>query len=94
MEKTLIGFIVFVSYNRDQYELNEIAFDDMTFKEFVCFENNDEVNCKSIEVRPIYNTTELLCGGSQVGDDSVYWFISTEIAKMDEYKNFFKDYFN
>lgn len=89
-QKTLIGYMVFVSYNRDQYELNDIALDDMTFREFVDFLPNDEVNCLSLEVTHIYNTTPLICGGSEVGDDSVYWFISAEMSKMEEYVEFFK----
>lgn len=50
MEKTLIGYIVFVSYNRDQYELKEIALDDMTFREFVYFVKNNKVNCMSVKL--------------------------------------------
>ena len=29
MEKTLLGYIVFVSYNRDEYGIEDIAIDDM-----------------------------------------------------------------
>lgn len=92
MKKTLIGFIVFVSYNRDQYEFNEIALDDMTFKEFIRFKDNDKVNCMSVEITPIYNTTLSLCGGSDVNDDSIYWFISADLVDTNEYKEFFDKY--
>lgn len=92
MEKTLIGYLVFVSYNRNEYELNEIALDDMTFIEFVHFIGNDKVNCMSVDVTHIFNTTSFLCGGSEVNDDSVYWFISAELAQREEYKEFFSKY--
>lgn len=92
MEKTLIGYIVFVSYNRNEYELNDIALDDMTFREFVHFKDNDEVNCMNVEVTCIFNTTQLLCGGSKVNDDSVYWFISADLAQLEEYKEFLSKY--
>lgn len=29
MEKTLLGYIVFVSYNRDEYEMDDIAIDEL-----------------------------------------------------------------
>lgn len=92
MEKTLIGYLVFVSYNRNEYDLKEIALDDMTFREFVYFVNKDEVNCMSVQVTPIYDMTKLLCGGSLMYDDSVYWFISEDMAQMDDYKEFFSKY--
>ena len=43
MEKTLFGYIVFVSYNRDEYERKNITIDNMTLREFIQFTNNDEV---------------------------------------------------
>lgn len=92
MEKTLIGYLVFVSYNRNEYEINDIALDDMTFGEFVNFVKDDEVNCMSVEVNYIYNTTDLFCGGSEVNDDSVYWFISAEMAESEMYKEFFSKF--
>lgn len=92
MEKTLIGYLVFVSYNRNEYELNDIALDDMTFGEFVNFVKDDEVNCMSVKVTPIYNMTKLLCGGSEKYDDSVYWFISADMTQIDDYKEFFSKY--
>ena len=92
MEKTLIGYLVFVSYNRNEYEINDIALDDMTFHEFINFVKDDEVNCMNVEVKHIFTTTQLLCGGSGVNDDSVYWFISADLAQMKEYKEFFSKY--
>lgn len=92
MEKILLGYIVFVSYNRNEYDMKNIALDDMTFREFLHFKDNDEVNCMSIEVTHIFNTTQLICGGSEEYDDSVYWFISADLAKLEEYKKFFSKY--
>lgn len=91
-QKSLLGYIVFVSYNRDQYEMNDIALDDMTFREFVHFVNKDGVSCMSVKVTPIYNMTKLLCGGSEKYDDSVYWFISADMTQIDDYKEFFSKY--
>lgn len=91
-QKSLLGYIVFVSYNRDQYEMNDIALDDMTFREFVHFIDKDEVNCMNVEVKHIFTTTQLLCGGSEVNDDSVYWFISADLAQLGEYKEFLRKY--
>ena len=48
MEKTLLGYIVFVSYNRDEYELDDIAIDDMRLKEFIHFIKNDKVQCLNV----------------------------------------------
>lgn len=92
MEKILVGYIVFVSYNRNEYDMKNIALDDMTFREFLHFKDNDEVNCMSVDVTHIFNTTKLLCGGSEEYDDSVYWFISADLAQLEEYKNFFSKY--
>lgn len=92
MEKILLGYIVFVSYNRNEYDMKNIALDDMTFREFLHFKDNDEVNCMSIGVTHIFNTTKLICGGSEEYDDSVYWFISADLAQLEEYKNFFSKY--
>lgn len=92
MEKILLGYIVFVSYNRNEYDMENIALDDMTFREFLHFKDNDEVNCMSVKVTHIFNTTQLICGGSEEYDDSVYWFISADLAQLEEYKNFFSKY--
>ena len=43
----------------------------------------------SVKVTHIFNTTQLICGGSEEYDDSVYWFISADLAQLEEYKNFF-----
>ena len=92
MEKTLLGYIVFVSYNRDEYGIEDIAIDDMTLREFIQFTKNDEVNCLTLTVTPIFNTTPMICGGSEEYDDSVYWFISADLAQLEEYKEFFSKY--
>lgn len=78
-----------MSYNRNEYELKDIAIDDMTFREFVHFVDNDGVNSMSVEVTHIFNTTPMVCGSSEKYDDSVYWFISADMAQMNEYKEFF-----
>ena len=59
---------------------------------FIHFKDNDEVKCMSVGVTPIYNMTKLLCGGSEKYDDSVYWFISADMAQIDDYKEFFSKY--
>lgn len=92
MEKVLLGYIVFVSYNRDAYEIKDIAIDNMTLKEFIHFIKNDEVNCLTFVVTPIFNTTPMICGGSDKYDDSVYWFISADMAQMCDCKDFFSKY--
>ena len=92
MEKTLLGYIVFVSYNRDEYELDDIAIDDMRLKEFIHFIKNDKVQCLNVAVTPIFNTTHMVWGGSERYDDSVYWFVSADMAQMDDYKEFFSKY--
>lgn len=92
MEKVLLGYIVFVSYNRDDYEIKDIAIDNMTLKEFIHFIKNDEVNCLTFVVTRIFNTTHMIGGGSDKYDDSVYWFISADMAKMRDYKEFFSKY--
>ena len=92
MEKTLLGYIVFVSYNRDEYGIEDIAIDDMTLREFIQFTKNDEVKCLTLTVTPIFNTTPTICGGSEEYDDSVYWFISADLAQLEEYKEFFSKY--
>ena len=92
MEKTLVGYIVFVSYNRDEYGIEDIAIDDMTLKELIHFIKNDEVNCLALVVTPIFNTTPMICGSSDEHDDSVYYFISADIAQTDDYKAFFGKY--
>ena len=92
MEKTLLGYIVFVSYNRDEYELNDIAIDDMRLKEFIHFIKNDKVQCLNVSVTPIFNTTPMICGGSVQYDDSVYWYVPSDMAQGDDYKEFFSKY--
>ena len=92
MEKTLLGYIVFVSYNRDKYELNDIDIMNMILKELIHFIKNDEVNCLALVVTPIFNTTPMICGSSYKHDDSVYYFISADMAQMDDYKEFFSKY--
>ena len=92
MEKTLLGYIVFVSYNRDEYELNDIDIVNMTLKELIHFIKNDEVNCLALVVTPIFNTTPMMYGSSDEHDDSVYYFISADIAQTDDYKAFFSKY--
>lgn len=64
----------------------------MTLRKFIQFIKNDEVNCLILTVTPIFNTTPMLCGGSEEYDDSVYWFISADLAQLEEYKNFFSKY--
>lgn len=92
MEKALIGYIVFVSYNRDEYGIEDIAIDDMTLREFIQFTKNDDVKCLTLTVTPIFNTTPMICGSSDEHDDSVYYFISADIAQTDDYKVFFNKY--
>ena len=92
MEKTLLGYIVFVSYNRDEYELDDIAIDDMRLKEFIHFIKNDKVQCLNVSVTPIFNTTPMICGGSVQYDDSVYWYVPSDMAQGDDYKEFFGKY--
>lgn len=81
----VIGYIIFVSYNRNEYDLKEIEVDDMSLEEFVEFDKNDEVDCKTISITPIYDFTGIKCGGSEKFDDSVYWYITKHIA--DGYNN-------
>lgn len=92
MEKTLLGYIVFVPYNRDEYELDDIAIDDMRLKEFIHFIKNDKVQCLNVAVTPIFNTTPMVWGGSERYDDSIYWFVSADMAQGDDYKEFFGKY--
>ena len=92
MEKTLLGYIVFVSYNRNEYELNDIDIVNMTLKELIHFIKNDDVNCLTLVVTPIFNTTPMVWGGSERYDDSIYWFVSADMAQMDDYKEFFSKY--
>ena len=92
MEKTLLGYIVFVSYNRDEYELNDIDIDNMSLKEFIHFIKNDKVKWLNLGVTFIFNTTPMVWGGSEEHDDSVYWFVSADMAQTDDYKEFFRKY--
>lgn len=92
MEKTLLGYIVFVSYNRDEYGIEDITIDDMTLRELIQFTKNDEVKCLSLTVTPIFNTTSIICGGSVQYDDSVYWYVPSDMAQGDGYKEFFGKY--
>ena len=92
MEKTLLGYIVFVSYNRDEYGIEDIAIDDMTLRELIQFTKNDEVKCLTVTVTPIFNTTPITCGVSVQYDDSVYWYVASDIAQGDDYKEFFSKY--
>lgn len=92
MEKTLFGYIVFVSYNRDEYERKNITIDNMTLRKFIQFIKNDEVNCLNLTVTPIFNTTPIICGGSVKYDDSVYWYVPSDMAQGDDYKEFFSKY--
>lgn len=87
MEKTLLGYIVFVSYNRDEYER-----DNMILRELIHFIKNDEVNCLALVVTPIFDTTSIICGGSVQYDDSVYWYVPSDMAQGDDYKEFFGKY--
>ena len=81
MEKTLLGYIVFVSYNRDEYELDDIAIDDMRLKEFIHFIKNDKVQCLNVAVTPIFNTTK------PDGNSSKIW-------ETDEYEGHYAKYPN
>lgn len=92
MKKVLLGYIVFVSYNRDAYEIEDIAINNMTLKEFIQFIKNDEVNCLTLGVNSIFNNTHMIGCCSCKYDDSVYWFISADMAKMCDYKEFFSEY--
>ena len=92
MEKTLLGYIAFVSYNRDEYERKNITIDKMILRELIQFTKNDEVKCLSLTVTPIFNTTSIICGGSVQYDDSVYWYVASDIAQGDDYKEFFSKY--
>lgn len=92
MEKTLLGYIVFVSYNRDEYERKNITIDNMILRELIQFTKNDEVKCLSLTVTPIFNTTSIICGGSVQYDDSVYWYVPSDMTQGDDYKEFFGKY--
>lgn len=92
MEKTLLGYIVFVSYNRDEYERKNITIDNMILRELIQFTKNDEVKCLSLTVTPIFNTTSIICGGTVQYDDSVYWYVPSDMAQGDDYKEFFGKY--
>ena len=64
MKNILLGYIVFVSYNRDAYEIEDIAINNMTLKEFIHFIKNDEVNCLTLVVTRIFNNTNMIGGNS------------------------------
>lgn len=88
----VIGYIIFVSYNRNEYELKEIDIDDMSIEDFVEFNKTDEVDCKSITITPINDTTSIKCGGSEKFDDSVYWFVAKHLVdKFESIATFIKE---
>ena len=88
----IIGYIIFVSYNRDKYDMKEIDLDDMSIKDFIEFSKNDEIECMTISVTPIHDYDNCIVGGSEIYDDSVYWYISPRLAKNETIGNFIKEY--
>lgn len=89
----VIAYIIFVSYNRNEYELKEIDLDKMSIDEFIEFDKNDEIDCKSITIRSIYDFAHVVSGRSEKFDDSVYWIVSKKFANyMGDISNFIEKY--
>lgn len=89
----VIGYIIFVSYNRNQYEMNNVAIDGMTIRDFIKFAKNDTISCKSVTFRTIYEETYILVDGSYENDDSVYWYVSADLVERNkDFKDFINSY--
>lgn len=90
--ENIFGYIIFVSYNRNEYEIKDIEIDDMAIEEFIDFCKNDDIDCKTISIDKIYDFTDIKVGGSEKFDDSVYWVISDRFAKNEAISKFIEEY--
>lgn len=90
--ENILGYIIFVSYNRNEYDLKGIEIDDMTIEEFIEFCEDDDIDCKTISIDTIYDFTDIKVGGGEKFDDCVYWFISSRFAKNETISKFIEEY--
>lgn len=82
--ENILGFMIFVSYNRNKYIECGVDIDCMTMEEFRHFYWEDEVRCLSVETTTIYDTTQLCSSKSEAFDDSVCWFVSKEFVDSND----------
>lgn len=85
-----IKYFVFVSYNKEMYQNNDIDIATMSFKEFTEFYQKDNILCLSLTIRDMDTINHDMKGWSEDLDDSVYWFITKETAK--ECQAFFESF--